>query len=155
MNLRAIALCSAVPLAALLVQGAASVSSPVEVQAVDTTITIRSTGSNLEFEPPEISVKAGKRVRIRFANFGTLPHNFVIPRTDADIDPLAAAAVDATPHYIPVAMKDRMIAYSALALPGGNTVEVTFVVPPPGEYTYVCLYPGHANTMIGTLTSLR
>jgi plastocyanin len=124
--------------------------------APDTTITIRSTGPSLEFEPAEIAVKQGKRVRLRFANFGTLPHNVAIVRTEDDIEPLAEAAQAASATgYIPVAMKDRMIAYSALALPNGNTVEFTFVVPPPGEYTYICLYPGHHNTMLGTLRSLR
>src|SRR5688572_7838410 len=137
MMLRAAAPLFPVLAAALLVQGAAPTSGhAVQQQAVDTTITIRSTGSNLEFEPTEIAVKQGKRVRLRFANFGTLPHNFVLPKTDADIDPLAdAATTAAATQYIPIAMRDRMIAFTPLALPGGNTVEVVFTVPPAGEYT--------------------
>jgi hypothetical protein len=55
---------------------------------------------------------------------------------------------------VPLTLKDRMIAYSALASPG-QTVEMVFVVPPPGEYTYVCLMSGHAGVMLGTLRSLR
>ena len=167
MMLRAVAVPSSVALvAALLAQGAApaftaeagaSVSAGAEQPAaVDTTITIRSTGSTLEFEPDVIALKQGKRVRLRFANFGTLPHNLAIPKTENDIDPLAEAAVTASAtHYIPVTMRDRMITFTPLALPGGNTVEVIFTVPPAGEYLYVCLYPGHANTMLGTLKSLR
>ena len=146
-----------IALAALVVQGAAPVSTRVDQpQAVDTTITIRSTGSSLEFEPDEIAVKQGKRVRLRLANFGTLPHNFVLPKSDEDIDALAEAATTASAtQYIPVAMRDKMITFTPLALPGGNTVEVIFTVPPAGEYTYVCLYPGHQNTMLGKLRSLR
>jgi azurin len=146
-----------IALAALLVRGAAPVSAPVDrQQAVDTTITIRSTGSSLEFEPDEIAVKQGKRVRLRLANFGTLPHNLVLPKSEDDIDALAEAATTAAAtHYVPVAMRDKMITFTPLALPGGNTVEVIFTVPPAGEYTFVCLYPGHQNTMLGTLRALR
>jgi azurin len=30
-----------------------------------------------------------------------------------------------------------------------------FVVPDPGEYTFICLFPGHAQMMLGTLTARR
>lgn len=121
---------------------------------VDTTITIRATGSALEFTPPRISAKQGTRVRIRFVNAGTLPHNIVFVRDDDDIDALAMAAMQEGGDYVPLAQQEKMIAYSTLASPG-QTVDVTFVVPPPGEYTYVCLMSGHANSMLGTLRSLR
>jgi len=112
-------------------------------------------GSTLAFEAPEIAVKQGRRVRLRFMNHGTLPHNLVIARTEADIDALAAAAGGAyATGYVPVELKDRMYGYTALASPG-ETVDFVFVVPPPGEYTYVCLIPGHANSMLGTLRSLK
>lgn len=121
----------------------------------DTTITIRADGSTLEFQPARISVKNGTRLRLRFVNAGTLPHNFVIPRTDEDIDALAVAAYQAgETGFVPVADREKLLAFTALASPG-DTVDVTFVVPEPGEYTYVCLFPGHANSMLGTLRSLR
>jgi plastocyanin len=61
-------------------------------QGVDTTITIRASSSTLEFTPTRVSAKAGTRVRIRFVNEGTLPHNLVVPRREDDIDALALAA---------------------------------------------------------------
>lgn len=130
--------------------------SPVAAQpAVDTTITITSTGSTLQFEPPRISVKNGMRVKLVFVNEGTLPHNIVFTRNDDDIDALATAAYQAgETGYVPMEHRDKLIAYSSLASPG-QTVEVTFVVPPPGEYTYVCLFPGHPSSMFGVLRSLR
>ncbi len=121
---------------------------------VDTVITIRTTGSNLEFAPSQIAVKAGTRVRIRYINDGTLPHNIVLVKDEADIDMLGMAAFSAgETGYVPVEHADRMYAYSELAVPG-TTVEIEFTAPPPGEYFYVCLYPGHYNMMIGTLRSL-
>lgn len=123
--------------------------------APDTTILITSTGADLEFNPSSIAVKQGKRVRIRYVNNGTFPHNIVIVRKDDDIDVVGIAAFQAgSTGFVPMAEKDRMIAHSALAGPG-ETVEFTFVVPPPGEYPFVCVYPGHYNMMLGTLRSLR
>ena len=122
--------------------------------APDTTIIVRANTSALEFDPPRIAAKQGTRVRIRFMNVGTLPHNFVLVKDENDIDDLSAAASKTAGDYVPLAKKDKMIAFTKLASPG-QTVETTFVMPPPGEYTYVCLLSGHSNSMLGTLRSLR
>jgi azurin len=123
--------------------------------AVDTTITIRAVGSTLEFQPARLSLKTGLRVRLRFVNDGTLPHNLALPRSEDDLDAMATAAYQAADaDYVPAAWRPRLVTYTTLASPG-QAVEATFVVPPPGEYTYVCLFPGHANSMLGTLRALR
>lgn len=127
---------------------------PTSRLLADTTITIRANTSTLEFDPPAIAARQGTRVRIQFLNGGTLPHNFVIVRNEDDIDSLAAAASRIGGDFVPHALEARLIAWTPLASPG-QTVEVTFVVPPPGIYTYVCLMTGHANSMMGTLRSLR
>ena len=124
-------------------------------QASDTTITIKAIGSTLEFVPPRISAKTGTRLKIRFVNDGTLPHNVVVPRSEDDIDGLVQAAYGAAESgFVPLGQKAKIIAFSTLASPG-QTVEVTLTVPPPGEYTYICLFPGHATSMFGTLRALR
>ena len=126
-----------------------------EVQGADTTITIRAVGSTLEFSPTRVSAKAGTRLRLRFVNEGTLPHNVVVPRKDDDIDALALAAYGASETgYVPTALKAKLVGWTALASPG-ESVEVSFVVPEAGEYTYVCLFPGHSNSMLGTLRALK
>lgn len=124
------------------------------VRADTTTITVRTTSSTLQFEPAAISAKQGSRVRLRLVNEGTLPHNLVIVRDEADIDLLADLASKAGGDYVPLAQKAKLIAWTSLASPG-QTVEVVFVVPPPGEYPYVCFMSGHAMSMLGTLRSLR
>ena len=133
----------------------AATPAPTARVAVDTTIDVMAMGSTLEFEAAEIAVKQGKRVRLRFMNHGTLPHNLVIAKTDADVDVLIAAAGNAyKTGYVPVELKDRMVGYTTLASPG-ETSEFVFVVPPPGEYTYICLISGHYTSMLGTLRSLK
>jgi plastocyanin len=124
-------------------------------QGADTTITIRASGSTLEFTPTRVSAKAGTRVRLRFVNEGTLPHNVVVPRREDDIDALVLAAYQAAETgYVPLGMKEKLVGWTTLASPG-ESVEVTFVVPPAGEYTYLCLFPGHSNSMLGTLRALK
>src|SRR5688500_13614829 len=155
MMLRVAPLLSIAVLALLAVGGSAAHAQPAKDApvAVDTTIDIMAMGSTLAFETTEIAVKQGKRVRLRFMNHGTLPHNLVIAKTDDDVDVLAEAAAAAyETGFVPVQMKDRMIGYTALASPG-ETVEFIFVVPPAGTYTYVCLISGHYNSMLGTLRS--
>lgn len=153
-----LALVLAAPLAPDMANAQAAKPAPPAMggpAAVDTTIEIMAMGSTLAFETQEIAVKQGTRVRLRFMNHGTLPHNLVIAKTDADVDVLAEAAAAAyETGFVPVQMKDRMIGYTALASPG-ETVELTFVVPPPGTYTYVCLISGHYTSMLGTLRSLK
>ncbi len=124
-------------------------------QGADTTITIRAVGSTLEFSPTHVSAKAGTRLRLRFVNDGTLPHNLVVPKSEDDIDALALAAYQAgETGYVPMDLKAKLVGWSTLASPG-ETVEISFVVPAAGEYTYLCLFPGHSNSMLGTLRALR
>jgi len=145
-------------LGALILLGAAAeigVSGAVYPQApVDTTIVVRASSSTLEFDPPTIAARQGTRVRLRFVNAGTLPHNLVVVKDEDDIDALAEAASKVGGDYVPLSQKDKMIAYTTLASPG-QTVELIFVVPPAGVYTYVCLLSGHSNSMLGSLRSLR
>lgn len=123
--------------------------------AADTVITLRTLGSTLEFTPARISAKHGTRVTIRYVNEGTIPHNWVLLYDEDDLDLVGPAAYDAAATgYIPMAEKDKLVAWTDLASPG-QTVEVTFTVPPPGEYTFACLFPGHYNMMLGTLRSLN
>lgn len=131
------------------ISGAAHSQSPV-----DTTIVIRAGSSTLEFDPPTIAAKAGARIRLRFVNEGTLPHNLVVVKDEDDIDALAEAASKVGGDYVPLSQKEKLIGYTTLASPG-QTVELVFVVPPAGVYTYVCLLTGHSNSMLGTLRSLR
>ena len=133
----------------------ALLASGVSAQTpVDTTVVIKATGPVLEFDPASLFLKEGTRVRLRFVNDGTLPHNIVFVRDEDDIDPLAEAAMREGGDYVPKDMKAKMFAFTKLASPG-QTVETTFVVPPAGKYMYVCLMSGHANLMLGTLRALR
>lgn len=119
------------------------------------TLHLTSEGPALEFLPDRLAATSGTRVLLRYENGGDLPHNFALFRRDEAIDGVVGEAYESqSTGFIPVSAGDDLIAYSALVSPGA-TAEMEFVVPPPGEYTFICLFPGHAQMMIGTLTSRR
>jgi len=124
--------------------------------AVDTVVTIRAMGSALEYETTDIELEAGTTVTIRLDNSASsMPHNVVLLTAHDQIRTVGIAALSAQQtEYVPAGEADKIIAHTALASPG-TVVEMTFEVPPPGEYPYICTYPGHFQTMRGTLTSVE
>ena len=132
--------------------GAEFPSMEVTGTATDT-IDLRSEGPALQFLPARVSATAGERVVLRYRNGGELPHNFALFRRDDAIDPIVGEAYEASSSgYIPPSAAGELIAYSPLLSPG-ETAEMEFVVPPPGTYTFICLFPGHAQMMLGTFTA--
>ena len=117
------------------------------------TIDIRSEGPALQFLPARVSAANGERILLRYQNGGELPHNFALFLREDGIDEWVSAAYEASASgYIPRAAASDLIAYSPLLSPG-EVAEMEFVVPSPGTYTYICLFPGHAQMMLGTFTS--
>jgi uncharacterized cupredoxin-like copper-binding protein len=128
---------------------------PMEITGTATdTLHLTSEGPALEFRPDRLTAASGTRVLLRYENAGDLPHNFVLFRRDEVIDGVVAEAYESqATGFIPASARDDLIAYSLLVSPGASA-EMEFVVPAPGEYTFICLFPGHAQMMLGTLTSL-
>lgn len=119
------------------------------------TVVVGSVGANLSYDVTEIRAKAGSTLTIKYINRGDLPHNVVIVKQRSDINPVGVAALQASQtEYIPQdeAMQQRIIANTSLSKPG-ETVYVTFTVPPPGTYPYICTYAGHFTMMQGDLIS--
>jgi Cu+-exporting ATPase len=81
-------------------------------------------GRNVAFEPTEIRIRAGQWTVVRFTNDDPIFH-------DWEVEGLANVDAGARP---------------------GQTASLRFVIDRPGEYTYLCTVPGHAEAgMVGTL----
>ncbi len=122
--------------------------------------TVEIEGKNsLRFSKEAITAKAGEEITVKLTNNSKLPaaamaHNWVLIKKDADAQKLDEAASSAKANdYIPKDMSDQIIAHTGL-VGGGESDSVTFKAPTePGEYTYICTFPGHfAAGMKGTLT---
>jgi azurin len=108
----------------------------------------------MKYDVMNFTAKAGKPIAIVFEDADSLQHNLVIVKPGA-LDPCckAADAMAAQPdaiakNYIP-SMAD-IIKASKLLNPG--EVEVLKLdALPPGEYGYLCTFPGHCHIMRGVM----
>jgi azurin len=117
-----------------------------------------TTGDNMKYDKTEITARPGETLRIVVKNTGSMPkavmaHNFVLLKPGTDQVEFNNAAFNAREtDFIPPGMKTAVIANTPLA-GAGETVETTFTVPAkPGNYAFLCSFPGHfALGMRGTL----
>jgi azurin len=103
----------------------------------------------MQYDKKVIEAKAGEVLKVTLTAVSTMAktemaHNFVLLTKDAKVDAFAmAAAMARADNYIPKQKAKEILASTGLA-GGGETVEVTFTVPKePGEYVYICTFPGH------------
>jgi azurin len=116
-------------------------------------------GDNMKFGVESITAKPGESLLIRLKSTGTMPkvamgHNFILLKPGTAPLEFANAGLEfRDTDYVAPQMKDHIIASTKLIGPG-ETAETTFKAPAkPGDYTYVCSFPGHvAAGMKGTLT---
>jgi azurin len=116
-------------------------------------VEVKSIGIELEFDIKEIRATAGETLTIRYVNSSDMAHNIILLTSEDDVNPVGTASWQAHANeWVPEDEKDRIIASTEVAGPG-EVVEVTFVVPPPGTYPYICTYSGHWTAMQGRLIS--
>lgn len=107
----------------------------------------------LKFDTTELTVKAGAHVRLVFRNTDDMLHNFVLCAPNRGQTVGAASmtlGIDgAEKSYVPDS--DDVLFHTALTLPGASDT-IFFAAPAtPGDYDYICSFPGHAVLMKGVL----
>jgi azurin len=138
---------------------AATAATPAASAAKATAVrTIEITANDqMKFSVATIEAKAGEELKVVLENVGMLPkqamgHNWVLLKAGTDVAAFgAASATAAATDYIPPALKDQVIA-SIHVLGPKEKGDVTFKAPAPGEYPFICSFPGHFALMKGTLT---
>ena len=118
-------------------------------------VEISPVGDLMEYEQTAFAVRPGQTVTVTFVNTATaeaMHHNVVVLAEGADVDAFGQAAMSAADtEYVPADRAAEVLAHTPMSAPG-ETVEVTFTAPTaPGDYTYVCTFPGHYLTMRGTM----
>lgn len=161
MNVRATcaALIAASMIGGSLAAAVPAVQAPAKKAAAAAGKVIEMTGDDtMKFNVIAITAKPGEQITVRLKNVGTMPkmaaaHNFVLLAKAVDMTAFTTAAVMAgQTEYIPAKFKDQVVAFTKLVGPG-ETAEVSFKAPTaPGEYDYICSFPGHFATMKGKLT---
>ena len=103
----------------------------------------------MKYSVTTITAKPGEQLRVRLIARGVIPkiamaHNFVLLKPGTNqLKFLEAGAMFREQDFIAPAMKDSVIAKTALA-GVGETVQIVFTVPSkPGNYPYLCTFAGH------------
>ncbi len=138
--------------------GAPAASNPALAEkpaAAAVTLEIGNVGLELKFNKERLEAPAGSKITLVLKN-DTQPdsgmqHNWVLVKPG--MAPMVAAdGISAGADNVWLKPKDdRVIAHTAKMAIGGESVTVTFDAPPPGEYPYICTFPGHAGVMKGVL----
>ncbi len=116
-------------------------------------IVISPVGDQMKYAVTEFTVKTGEKVRITLKNVAKLQgmtHNVVIckPGTETDAVGIAGLQVGQEKNY--VAEREDVLFHTELAQPG-ETKSIEFTAPSPGEYPYICTFPGHWTLMKGVM----
>jgi azurin len=98
-------------------------------------------------------VKAGSKVKLTFNNPDDMIHNLIITEPDA-ADAVGQAALEMGlqgPQKGFIPDMEQVLFHTNILEPNSNDV-IYFEAPSePGDYQYVCTFPGHARTMRGIL----
>ena len=103
----------------------------------------------MQYDVKRIEAKPGEALKVQLSTTSAMSkqemaHNFTLLTKGAPVDAFVMeAAMARNTDYIPASKKNLVLASTKLA-GGGETVEVVFNAPKePGEYTYLCSFPGH------------
>ncbi|MFN0006686.1 MAG: PVC-type heme-binding CxxCH protein [Planctomycetota bacterium] len=116
---------------------------------------IRPVPDSLLYDRTQVAVVAGRRVELVFQNVDIMPHNLVVTARGALARVgMAAERMSASPDawskaFVPDS--DEVLHATRLLLPGESQT-LAFTAPAePGDYPYVCTFPGHWMRMNGIL----
>ena len=113
-------------------------------------LTIGPKGEELLFDKTKLTVKAGQKVKLTFKNTSGMQHNWVLVQPGA-VDEIAQASIVAGYSKGWIADSPKIIAHTKLVEPKTEET-IEFTAPKaPGQYPYVCTFPGHPATMKGVL----
>jgi azurin len=119
---------------------------------VDQTVSVQGV-EGLKFSLPAFDVKPGARVKLDFANTSDMLHNLVVVKpgtaTKVGEQAMRLGLEGAKLDYVP---RTEDVLYHTALLEPQKSEAIYFVAPTtPGEYPYVCTFPGHYVTMQGTM----
>jgi azurin len=111
------------------------------------------TQPGLKFDQTLLTTKAGTRIRLIFRNTDDMLHNFVLcaPGKGQDVGnaALALGVEGAAKNYVPDS--PDVLFHTALTQP--ETSDTIYFIAPttPGDYDFICSFPGHSTLMKGIL----
>lgn len=122
-------------------------------------VVIRPVPHQMKYDRTDVYVEAGKPVELIFDNIDIMPHNLLIARPGSlqkvglEAEKMTADPDAFTKHFAPKI--PEVLAFTKLLQPRDRDA-LTFSVPSePGDYLFICTFPGHWRTMNGVLHVVR
>ena len=116
-------------------------------------LTIATDGDLLAFKPTELTCTTAAVIHLTLFHAGKYinqEHDWVLTVPDeADAVAQAVLAAGEAGGYVPHG--DRRVIAATKMCHKGEHVTVDFIAPAPGDYPFICTYPGHAAFMRGIL----
>jgi len=115
-------------------------------------ITISTVEGKMLYDVKEFEVKTGDAVAIRFRNMDFPPHNLLIVQPGT-ADEVAKLAIELGENGISKEWRPdtELILWGSKAINHKEETVIKFIAPEPGDYPYVCTFPGHAMMMRGLM----
>jgi uncharacterized cupredoxin-like copper-binding protein/glucose/arabinose dehydrogenase len=115
------------------------------------------TKPGLKFDITNLTLKAGTKVKLTFANTDDMLHNFVLTTPGAGNvvgEMVMKMGLDGEKYdFVPNSAK--VLAHTTLLQPGKSDT-IYFTVPKtPGTYPFICSYPGHYMVMKGQIKVIK
>ena len=134
------------------VAGAGFVDLDAAIKGDEFKIVISCIKEKLIYDIKEFTTRTGQKVTVIFKNDDYPPHNliFVKPGTADEVAALAIAlgAEGFAKQFRPDTDK---ILWGSTMLEHGQRATIQFTAPAPGDYPYVCTFPGHSIIMRGVM----
>ena len=118
-------------------------------------INIGTVTNEMKFDVSEFVVEAGEKVSIRFANTDFMQHNLVVvqkgekEKVGAAADKMAVDPKGPELNYVPEMPE---VLYATALVNPEESVTLSFTAPTePGEYPFICTFPGHWRIMQGVM----
>lgn len=115
------------------------------------------TKPGLKFNITNLTLKAGTKVKLTFANTDDMLHNFVLttPGSGNVVGEMVMKMGLDGEKYDFVPNSAKVIAHTSLLQPGKSDT-IYFTVPKtPGIYPFICTYPGHYMVMKGQIKVVK
>jgi plastocyanin len=134
------------------VAGAGFVDTAAAIKGDEFKIAISCIKEKLMYDIKEFTARSGQKITVTFKNSDFPPHNllFVKPGAADEVAGLAIAlgAEGFAKGFRPDSNK---ILWGSSMLDHGQQSTINFIAPEPGDYPYLCTFPGHHILMRGMM----
>ncbi|MBL7707338.1 MAG: azurin [Taibaiella sp.] len=127
-----------------------------EAAVMDSVINLEA-GDDMKFNRSAFTIPAGKEVTLTLKHTGKMDknamgHNVVILKAGEEVRAYGNEAQKAKEEeYTPQSLAAKVVAHTQL-IGGGESTTLKFTIAEPGEYPFLCSFPGHYPIMKGTIT---